>query len=126
MKSFDSALDQPIENMGRQGFGLNPKSHVARGAASGSTMVNTMVRANFRLSFFGERTHGLAIDRTICIHLCIHYFRTTFCLNPAGIALLCNPTCNPTSSNNKNRKCKEKMTSLRTQVLRGTSCRILP
>jgi hypothetical protein len=38
-----------------------------------------MVQANFRLSFFGERTHilvrarthhlyGLAIDHTICIH----------------------------------------------------------
>jgi hypothetical protein len=40
MKSFDSALDQPIANiMGRRGFGLNRKSHVARGAASGSTMV---------------------------------------------------------------------------------------
>jgi hypothetical protein len=39
MKSFDSALDQPIENMGRRGFGLNRKSHVARGAASGSAMV---------------------------------------------------------------------------------------
>jgi hypothetical protein len=78
MKSFDSALDQPIANMGRQGFGLNRKSHVARGAASGSTMVNTMVRANFRLSFFCERTHGLVIDRTICIHLCIHFFPDNF------------------------------------------------
>jgi hypothetical protein len=39
MKSFNSALDQPIANMGRRGFGLNRKSHVARGAASGSTMV---------------------------------------------------------------------------------------
>ncbi len=94
MKSFDIALDQPIANMGRRGFGLNRKSHVARGAASGSTMVNTMVGANFRLDFFGERAHilvrarthhlySLAIDLMICIHFVSNRTRgKKSCLNP--------------------------------------------
>ncbi len=53
-----------------------------------------MVRANFRLRFFGERTHifvrarthhlyGLAIDRTICIHFVSTKTRgKKSCLNP--------------------------------------------
>ncbi len=39
IKSFDSALNQTIANMGQRGFGLNRKSHVPRGAANSPTMV---------------------------------------------------------------------------------------